>query len=154
MLVAISECDSLCRPRHSICLQLLIKHIAYVHRGIPSYPSVKSLLLLLLLLPLPIAPFSCSPPSLLPLSPSPSSPCPPLHCQPHPVPIPIAPFPISPFAPFQIPPPCLHPPVATTPHPPFLPSTLSHFPPLPAFGPCQPLRILFPKIDSNQCMPY
>ena len=108
MLVTISEPserDSLCRPRHSICLQLLIKPIAYVHPGIPSYPCVKSSLLLPLLLPLPSPPLSPFPPPRcpLPIFPPPfpiaplsisSSRCPPPHC--HLLPAPIAPLPISP----------------------------------------------------------
>ena len=142
VLVAISECDSLCRPRHSICLQLLIKPITYVHPGIPSYPSEISP---------PLAPSSPPPsPHLFPLSPLPvaplsisSSPCPPPHCQP--LPIPIAPLSI---APFQIPPPCLHPPRCHPPLPIPPPSCPPSPPPtshsLPAFGHCQPLSILFP----------
>ena len=148
VLVAISECDSLCHPRHSICLQLLIKPIAYVHPGIPSYPSVKSPLLLRLLLPLPIPTSFPFPPSLLPPSPLPLSPSPP-----HLVPLPIAylsslllPSPLPPSR-FPLPvstphtPPCWYPPLPITPPscPPSPPPT-SH----PAFSPCQPLSILFP----------
>ena len=135
MLVAITECDSLCRQMHSICLQLLNKPIAYVHTGIPSYPSVKSPLLLPFLLPLPI-PTSFPPPRCpLPIFPpfpiaflSISSPCPPLHCQP--LPIPIAPLPISPspLPPSRFPLPVSTPPPSrlpsTPPHPPFFLSTL------------------------------
>ena len=169
MLVAISERDSLGRPRHSICLQLLIKPIAYVHPGIPSYPSVKSPLLLPPLLPLPTSfPFPPSPlpPSPLPLSIS-SSLCPPPHC--HPLPVSIASLPISPSPlHFQIPPPCLPLPVAIHPlpspllpvHPPHLPLSII----LPAFSPCQPRQHPFPHfpsphrqlgslIDSNQVCP-
>ena len=53
-----------CRLGHSVCLQLLINPIAYVHSGIPSYPSVKYPLLLPLLLPIPIPsiPFPINPP--------------------------------------------------------------------------------------------
>ena len=121
---------------HAICLQLLNKPIAYVHTGIPSYPSVKSPLLLPLLLPLPIPTSFPFPPSHLPpfpiapLSIS-SSPCPPLHCQPpHPYcspslpprcPLPDAPS-LSPTPPSRLP--------STPPHPPLFLSTLptSHFP--------------------------
>ena len=179
MLVAISECDSLSRPRHSICLQLLIKPIAYVHPGIPSYPSVKSPLLLPLLLPLPIPTSFPFPPSPLPPSHLPpqlphcplsisSSRCPPPHC--HPLPVPIAPLPISPslLPPSRFPLPVSNSPLPSTPnHPPpsFL-STLptSHFPqcfrPLPApqhpFPHCpSPHRQLGLLIDSNQvCHTY
>ena len=137
MLVAIREHDSLCRPRHSICLQILIKPIAYVHPGIPSYPSVKSPLLLPLLLPLPhlsplpVAPFPSSP--LFPTAPLSisSSRCPPPHC--HSLPIPIAPLHISPS---PLPPSRFNLPVSPSPlpsipsHPPSFLSTLptSHFP--------------------------
>ena len=78
MLVAKGEHHNLCRPNHTICLQL--NHISYVHPDIKSYQSVKCLLLLPLLLPLPFAPLpsppSCCPPPHLPLQvvPSPSSP--------------------------------------------------------------------------------
>ena len=90
MLVAISECHS--HPRHSICLQL--NRIAYVHSGIPSYPSVKSPLLLPLLLPLPFAPLQVSPLIASSLSPPPHLPVapsqfPPPHCHlPNPAPLP------------------------------------------------------------------
>ena len=175
MLVAISERDSLGRPRHSICLQLLIKPIAYVHPGIPSYPSVKSPLLLPLLLPLPTSfPFPPSPlpPSHLPpfpiaplhllltLSPSPLRPSSRLYCFPPHLPLPVALF--------QIPPPCLPLPIAIHPlpspvlpvHPPHLPLSII----LPAFSPCQPRQHPFPHfpfphrqlgslIDSNQVCP-
>ena len=69
MLVANGEHHNLCRPRHTICLQLI--PIAYVHPDIKSYPSVN-------------ASSSCPffSPSLLPLS---------RH------PLPVAPLPISPF---------------------------------------------------------
>ena len=60
--VAISECHSLCGPSHSICLQLWINPIVCVHTGIPSYPYVKSPILLPLLLPLQAAPLSLSSP--------------------------------------------------------------------------------------------
>ena len=70
--LSISERDSLCPPRHSICLQPLINPIAHVHPGIPSYPSVKSPLLFPLLLPLPI-------PTSFPFPPFPSPP-PHTHC--------------------------------------------------------------------------
>ena len=84
--IAISECHSLCHPRHSICGKLNPK--TYVHIGIPSYPSVKSPLLLVLLLPLLISAFS------LPLSPSPLPIAPP-HL-PLPVARPSLPLPIAP----------------------------------------------------------
>ena len=161
MLVAITECDSLCRQMHSICLQLLNKPIAYVHTGIPSYPSVKSPLLLPLLLPLPIPTSFPFPPSPLPPSHLPPLPhCPSLHLllTSSPSPLPTSSHPYYspphlslPVAPFQIPPPCLQPPPpsrlpSTPPHPPFFLSTLptSHFPlPSPLSGPCQPLSIFF-----------
>ena len=158
MLVAITECDSLCRQMHSICLQLLNKPIAYVHTGIPSYPSVKSPLLLPLLLPLSIPTSFPFPPSPLPPSHLPPLPhCPSLHLlltlSPSPLPTSshsyCSPPHLSlPVAPFQIPPPCLHPPVAIHPSPSPLPSVHPPHLPLPtpllAFGPCQPLSILFP----------
>ena len=154
MLVAISECDSLCRPRHSICLQLLIKHIAYVHPGIPSYPSVKSPLLLLLLLTLPIPTSFPFPPSHLPPLPY----CPSLHLllTLSPSPLPTSSLSLllpSPFLPPRCPLPdspslSPPPPVAIPPSPsPLLSVHPPHLPlptPLPAFGPCQPLSILFP----------
>ena len=141
MLVAISECDSLCRPRHSICLQLLIKPIAYVHPGIPSYPSVKLPLLLPPLLPLPIPTSFPFPPSPFPPSHLPPLPhCPSLHLllilSPSPLPTSSRPYCSPPHlslpvVPFQIPPPCLHPPPPPPGcHPPFFLSTLptSHLP--------------------------
>ena len=127
VLVAISECDSLCRPRHSICLQLLIKPITYVHPDI-SYPSVKSPFLLapssppphlFPLSPLPVAPFLIFPPPfpIATLSIS-SSRCPPPH-----LPLPVAPFQIPPFL---SPPPRCHSPLPITSFLSTLP--ISHFP--------------------------
>ena len=167
MLVAISECHSPCRPRHSICLLPLLNLITYVNPGIPSYPSVKSPLLLPLLLPHPIPtsfpsplPPSHLPPSfpIAPLSIS-SSRCPPPHCTLFP----------SLLLPFPSPPPRCHPPLPVAIHPspsPFFLSTLptSHFPlpsPLSAlaspsayFSPLPlPPRQLGSLIDSNQVRP-
>ena len=154
MLVAIRERDSLCRPRHSICLQILIKPVAYVSTSFIVPPS-----------PFPI---SHLPPCLtVPLSIS-SSRCPPPHC--HSLPVPIAPphLPLS-VAPFQIPPPCLPLPTAIHPLPSlsFLstlppPDPTFHYPPcfqpLPApqhpFPNCpSPHRQLESLIDSNQVCP-
>ena len=168
MLVAITECDSLCRQMHSICLQLLNKPIAYVHTGIPSYPSVKYPLLLPLLLPLPIPTSFPFPPSPLPPSHLPPLPhCPSLHLlltlSPSPLPTSSHPYCSPPhlslrIAPFQIPPSCLHPPPPSR-----LPSTLlpvhpPRFRPLPApqhfFHHCpSPHRQLWSLIDSNQVCP-
>ena len=91
MLVAIRERNSICRPRHSTCLQILIKSVAYVHPGIPSHPSVKCPLLLPLILPLPIPTSFIFPPFPLPPSHLPHpSPLPPSPSPPHIVPLPIA----------------------------------------------------------------
>ena len=82
-----SECHSLCRPRHSVYLQSLINPITYVNPGIPSYPSVKSSLLLPLLLPITFAPsYLPLPVAPLPFSPSPLL-SPLLHCH---LPLPVA----------------------------------------------------------------
>ena len=86
MLVAISECHSPCRPRHSICLLPLLNPITYVHQGISSYPSAKSSLFLPLL-PLPVAPS----PLPFPISPSP---LPPLPISLSPFPLPVSPSPL------------------------------------------------------------
>ena len=147
VLVAISEHDSFCRPRLSICLPPLINPIAHAHLGIPSFPSVKSPLLLPLLLSLPTPLFPLSPPSHLPLPIAPLSTCTPPQC--HPLPIPVAPLPI---APFQSPPPgAIYPSPSCPPSPRPLPT------PLPAFSSCQhpfphcpsPHRHLGSLIDSN-----
>ena len=132
---------------HSICLQLLNKPIAYVHTGIPSYPSVKSPVLLPLLLPLPIPTSFPFPPPRCPLPIFPPLPhCPSLHLlltlSPSPLPTSSHPYCSPPHlslpvATFQIPPPCLHPPPSrlpsTPPHPPFFlspsPPPTSHSPP-------------------------
>ena len=154
MLVAISECDSLCRPRHSICLQLLIKPIAYVHPGIPSYPSVKSPLLLPLLLPLPIPTSFPFPPSLLTPSHLPPFLIAPLSIRsPHLVPLPIANLFPSLLLPSPSPPP--HCPLPDSPppscHPPLLPvhpspPPTSHSPP--RFRPLPAPQHPFPHCPS------
>ena len=99
--------------------------------------------------PLPISPpLPHYPPLhlLLTLSPSPLplSSCP--YCSPPHLPLPIDPF--------QIPPPCLPFHIAIHPSPsPLLPVHPPQLPlptPLPAFGPCQPLSILFPIAPPPQ----
>ena len=102
MLVAINECHSPCRPRHSICLLPLLNPITYVHPGIPSYPSVKSSLFL------PRLPRSVVPsPHPFPVSPSPlpasPSPCP--HSPPPslPLPSPLMAFASSPASLYPLP---------------------------------------------------
>ena len=141
VILAIGERErySFCNNRHSICLQPLSNSAAYVHPGIPSYPSVKSPLLLPLLLPFPFAP-----PHLAPLPfPPPTSPSLPLS--PSPLPPPSLPLPV---APYPSPPPCCQLPLPTAS---FLSTSSPPLPtPLPAPSPCQPLNILFPHRPPPQ----